>query len=71
MDKYNQLFIHKGKIIHATREFKTLNFKEILEEHEVLNAEDISLLTRMLGGWTKFVKTNITSKKLQRKRLVH
>ena len=69
LNDYNQLFIDKGTIIHATRDFKALNFKEILEEHEVLNAERYIPLDPHVGGWTKFVKTNITSQKLQRKRL--
>ncbi len=69
LNDYDQLFIDKGTIIHATRDFKTLNFKEILEEHEVLNAERYIPPDPYVGGWTKFVKTNITSQKLQRKRL--
>ena len=69
LNDYDQLFIDKGTIIHATRDFKALNFKEILEEHEVLNAERYIPPDPHVGGWTKFVKTNITSQKLQRKRL--
>ena len=69
VNDYDQLFIDKGTIIHATRDFKALNFKEILEEHEVLNAERYIPPDPHVGGWTKFVKTNITSQKLQRKRL--
>jgi hypothetical protein len=69
LSDYDQLFIDKGTIIHATRDFKALNFKEILEEHEVLNAERYIPQDPHVGGWTKFVKVNITSQKLQRKRL--
>jgi hypothetical protein len=68
LNDYNQLFIDKGTIIHATRDFKALNFKEILEEHEILNAERYITPDPHVGGWTKFVKTNITSQKLERKR---
>ena len=68
LNDYNQLFIDKGTIIHATRDFKALNFKEILEEHEILNAERYIPPDPHVGGWTKFVKTNITSQKLERKR---
>jgi len=70
LNDYNQLFIDKGTIIHATRDFKALNFKEILEEHEILNAERYIPPDPHVGGWTKFVKTNITSPKLERKRAV-
>jgi len=69
LNDYSQLFIEKGTIIHATRDFKALNFKEILEEHDVLNAERYIPPDPQVGGWTKFVKTNITNQKTQRKRL--
>lgn len=67
VNDYTQLFVDKGTVIHATRDFKALNFKEILEEHEVLNAERYIPPNPDVGGWTKFVKTNITSQKLNRK----
>ena len=31
---YSSLFVDKGTVIHATRDFKALNFKEILEQHQ-------------------------------------
>jgi len=58
---YGQLFVDKGTIIHATRDFKALNFKDILEEHAVLNAERYIPPDPSVGGWAKFVKTNITN----------
>ena len=64
---YNELFIDKGTVIHATRDFKILNFKEILQEHEVLNAERYIPPDPKVGGWTKFVKDNITNQKQKRK----
>lgn len=70
INDYDQLFVDKGTIIHATRDFKALNFKEILEEHEVLNAERYIPPDSHVGGWTRFVKTNITSQKVARKRVV-
>jgi hypothetical protein len=69
LNDYNQLFIDRGTIIHATRDFKALNFKDILEEHEILNAERYIPPDPHVGGWTKFVKTNITSNKSERKRI--
>ena len=32
---YTSLDLERGTIIHATRDFKALNFKEILEQHMV------------------------------------
>ncbi len=59
---YSQLFVDKGTIIHATRAYKALNFKEILEQHEVTDAERYVPPDRFVGGWNKFVKTNIANK---------
>ncbi len=66
---YTPLFIDKGTVIHATRDFKALNFKEILEQHKVLNAERYIPPAPHVGGWTKFVKSNITNGKLKKKTL--
>ncbi len=60
VDDYSALFIDKGTIIHATRDFKALNFKDILEQHEVSNAERYIPPDPHVGGWSKFVKDNIT-----------
>jgi hypothetical protein len=59
---YSSLFVDKGTIIHATRAYKALNFKEILEQHEVLDADRYVPPDRFEGGWNKFVKSNITNK---------
>jgi hypothetical protein len=56
---YNQLFIDRGTIIHATRDFKVLNLKDILKQHEIQNAERYIPPDKQTGGWNKFVKDNI------------
>ena len=63
---YSSLFVDRGTIIHATRDFKALNFKEILERHQVENAERFVQPNPQVGGWNKFIKTEITSQKPQR-----
>ena len=65
---YCDLFVEKGTIIHATRNFKALNFKEILEQHQVANADRFITPNPKTGGWNKFIKTNITNQRLRRKR---
>ena len=60
---YCDLFIEQGTIIHATRNFKALNFKEILEQHQVENAERYIPPNPHVGGWTKFIKTNVTNQR--------
>lgn len=60
-DEYVELFVEKGTIIHATRDYRALNFKEILEQHQIINADRFIPLSPQVGGWTKFVKMNITN----------
>jgi hypothetical protein len=59
VNDYSSLFIDKGTVIHATRDFKALNFRDILEQHEVQNAERYISPSPHVGGWGKFVKDNI------------
>ena len=65
---YCDLFVEKGTIIHATRNFKALNFKEILEQHQIANTERFLAPNPHTGGWNKFIKTNLVNQKLKRKR---
>jgi hypothetical protein len=62
-DTYDSLKVERGTIIHATRDYKPLNFKDILEEHKIENPQDYIAPNVNVGGWTKFVKTEITAKK--------
>ena len=67
---YSKLFVEKGTIIHATRDFKALSFKEILEQNQIANAERFIPPSPQVGGWAKFVKTSITTQKPQKSRRV-
>jgi hypothetical protein len=60
---YSELFVEKGTIIHATRDFKALNFKEILERHKVENPGRFVQQDPQVGGWNKFIKSEITNRK--------
>jgi hypothetical protein len=66
---YCDLFVEKGTVIHATRDFKIPSFKEILEQHQVENIDRVVPPAPNVGGWTKFIKVNITSRQPRRKRL--
>ena len=68
INDYSALFVDKGTVIHATRDFKALNFREILEKHQVDNAERYIPPSPSVGGWGKFVKNNITTKEQSRNR---
>lgn len=63
---YESLRVERGTIIHATRDFKALNFKEILETHMVENPDRFIQPDYRTGGWSKFVKTEITSRQPQK-----
>jgi hypothetical protein len=65
---YSKLFVEKGTIIHATRDYKALNFKEILEQHKIANADRFIPPSPHVGGWTKFIKTSITSQRVRKNR---
>jgi hypothetical protein len=63
---YVILQVERGTIIHATRDFKALNFKEILKQRLVENPDSYMQPDPQVGGWNKFIKTKITSYKCQR-----
>ena len=63
---YTSLRVERGTIIHATRDFKALNFKEILEQHMVEDSDRFVQPNVDAGGWSKFVKTKITGREPQR-----
>ena len=65
---YCDLFVEKGTIIHATRNYKALNFEEILKQHQITNAERFIAPSPQVGGWHKFIKVNIRNRSAGRKR---
>jgi hypothetical protein len=65
---YTRLFIDKGTVIHATRDFKALNFKDILEQHAIQDADRYIPPDPHVGGWGKFVKTHITNQPRSRRK---
>jgi len=67
---YCDLFVEKGTIIHATRDYKPLNFKEILEQHQVADAERLIPPDPQIGGWSKFIRVSITNQRLRKHRRV-
>ncbi len=74
INDYSSLFVDKGTIIHATRDFKALSLKEILEQHKIANADRLIPPAPHVGGWAKFVKMNITGspqRKMKRAFLYH
>jgi hypothetical protein len=65
---YCGLFVEKGTVIHATRDFKALNFREILEQNQIANAERYVPPSPQVGGWKKFIRTNIANQACRKRR---
>ena len=63
---YTSLRVERGTIIHATRDFKAISFKEILDQNVVENLDRVVQPDVHMGGWNKFVKTQITSRGSQK-----
>ena len=59
---FPKLFVDRGTVIFATRDFKPLSFREILELNSLVDA-DRFLPNPHVGGWGKFIRTVITRQK--------
>ena len=62
VNDYAILDIEKGTIIHATKDFKILTLNQILEKYKVENPERYVQPDVHVGGWHKFIKTEISGK---------
>ena len=62
-EDYDRLFVERGTVVLATRDFKLLTLKDILELHKVANVERVLPANPNVGGWGKFVRTHISSRK--------
>ena len=61
-NNYYSIFVEKGTIIHATKDYKVLNLREIIKQHEIPNPDRYISPNPNFGGWGKFVKTNVLNK---------
>lgn len=58
---YELLFVERGTVLCATRDYRLLTLRDILETHKVANAERFIQPNPLVGGWSKFVRTHILS----------
>ena len=68
VNDYASLHVEKGIIIHANRDFKALNFKEILEQHMIENPDRFIPPDVKVGGWHKFAKAQISGSEFHKNR---
>lgn len=68
-EDYDTLFIDKGTVIVATRDYKPPDFKEILERHvEDKQPSSVVVSNPRVGGWGKFVRDVVSKQKRFTKR---
>ncbi|MGQ9566186.1 MAG: hypothetical protein ACUVT5_06550 [Candidatus Bathyarchaeales archaeon] len=53
---FTLLFVERGTVIIATRDFKMLDFRQILQQHNLVRAEDTAFQNPSTGGWGKFAR---------------
>jgi hypothetical protein len=60
-EDYSQVFVERGTVILATRNFKLMNFRDVLERHGIIDVHKYVSPDPRVGGWGKFVRANITA----------
>lgn len=66
--EFERLFVDRGEVIVATRDFKPLSFKEILEKHLGSNLARKVNPDPAVGGWRKFARDNLKASKPVKRR---
>jgi hypothetical protein len=64
---YSMLFVDKGTVVCATRDFRQLSLREILEQHNLVNVDRLVPPNSEIGGWGKFIRTTITKQQFARR----
>ena len=67
---YSGLFVERGTVIMATRDYKPLEFFDIVQEHLTLDAEKAVPPNSTIGGWGKFIRNKIRKQKNTTRRYV-
>jgi len=66
---YDKLFVERGLVIVATRNFKPLSFSEVLERHRQPEMVGGIPPSPSVGGWGKFVRSVLSKEKRFTKRV--
>lgn len=65
---YSMLFVDRGTVIIATRDYKPLNFREIVEYYKIPEIDKFVQPHPFVGGWRKFIRTTIAVQKKKKPR---
>jgi hypothetical protein len=57
---HSALKVERGVVLHANRDFKALNFQDVLKSYEV---KSDPLPNAVDGGWGKFIQTKVRKPK--------
>jgi hypothetical protein len=61
---FSGLFVERGTVIFATRNFKLLSFRDVLERHGIVDADRHVSPDVRVGGWGKFVRSTVVGRAL-------
>ena len=60
---YSLLFVDRGTVIIATRDYKPPDFVEILERHKPADVVNAVPPPPAIGGWGKFIRSVVSKQK--------
>jgi len=60
---YSELFVERGTVIMATRDYKPLEFFDIVQQYLSFDAEKAVPPNSTIGGWGKFIRNKIRNQK--------
>ena len=53
---FSLLSVERGTVIIATKDYKPLDFKQVLQQHKLVDAENVVFSNPEVGGWGKFAR---------------
>ena len=56
---YSKLSVEQGTVIRATRDYKPIEFYDIVEDYLGVDTGKAVVPNKTVGGWGKFIRTNI------------
>ena len=66
---YSKLFVERGTVIIATRDYKPPDFVEILRQHGLSDTDKLVPPNPAVGGWGKFMRSVLSKQKGLTRRL--
>jgi hypothetical protein len=61
---FSDLSVERGTVIFATRNFKLLSFRDVLERHGIVDAGRLVAPDYRVGGWGKFIRSTVAGQRL-------